>query len=270
MKFFHNTNWGRTLAVIYAVGVHAAFALGVYFLGKFFSSFILGENPIAQEAGAIFFAVMVFAGAMWAFIYAEYAKEDIDAYKKHSGHDYKLALWAIQGAVAVLELSSLGYRVSVVHTDAERWILAGFGLANLVIAFCLGKVIHAMANRPLETYMGRARQDVTRSLVDDVLKYKSKLTPEEKARFAGGDMSVLTEAMNREEASKGRRTYEELQAEEDKLQAEKQEHEENKSFLGRLLDPTSWGKQPTYAGPADFQDAQPNSQADRLSQNGHH
>lgn len=268
MKEFHNTNWGRTLAVVYAVGVHAAFALGVYFLGKFFSRFILGENPMAQEAGAIFFAVMVFAGAMWAFIYAEYAKEDIDAYKKHSGHDYKLALWAIQVAVAVLELSSLGYRVSVVQTDAQRWILAGFGLANLVIAFCLGKVIHAMANRPLESYMGRARQDVTRSLVDDVLRYKAKLTPEEKAKFAAGDMSVLTAAMNREETRKSKRTYEEIQAEEDKLEAERQAHEENKSFLGKILDPSSWGKQPTSA--PDFQDAQPLSQADRLSQNGRH
>jgi len=57
----------------------------------------------------------------------------------------------------------------------------------LIISFCLGKIIHAMANRPAELAMDRAREHAGRVSADSALKWTKKMTPYEQDQFSKGN-----------------------------------------------------------------------------------
>lgn len=280
MKWFHNAAVGKFLVVGFAVAVHGMFALGMYYFGLFISGIILQDVPFLQQPAAIGMALLVFFGAMWGFVYVEYAREDVHAYSSTTGQWwFPRYLNAVQVAIAGAELSSLAYRTYQVHNNYDRVVVVAFGLIFLAIAYCLGKIIHAMANRPFAVAVARARQEAGRSIVDDAMKFVPRMTAEQKVRFYNGDITAVDEVMlndyddkqaraqrkrDEEEARESRKRDEEARRAQ-RTTADAQEGAAITSFTDRLLSRSP--AQPKDARTTSFLDAQTN-QASRLSQNG--
>ena len=280
MKWFHNAAVGKFLVVGFAVAVHGMFALGMYYFGLFISKIILQDAPFLQQPAAIGMALLVFAGAMWGFVYIEYAREDVSAYSSMTGQWwFTRYLNIVQVAIAGAELSSLAYRTYQVQNSFDRVIVAAFGLIFLAIAYCLGKTIHAMANRPFAVAVSRARQEAGRSIVDDAMKYVPRMTVEQKVRFYNGDITAVDEVLMADYDAKQARTQRKTDKEEARTQRgrddevrrtqrdtqDEQESAAITSFTDRLLNRLP--AQPKNTRTTSFLDAQTN-QASRLGQNG--
>lgn len=281
MKWFHNAAVGKFLVVSFAAAVHGMFALGMYYFGLFISRIILQDAPVLQQPAAICMALLVFVGAMWGFVYIEYAREDIDAFSRMTGKGYRKYLNIVQVAIAGAELSSLAYRAYQVQNGFDRAVVVAIGLIFLVIAFCLGKTIHAMANRPFVVAVSRARQEAGRSIVDDAMKYVPRMTAEQKVRFYNGDITAVDEVMiedyeerqAKEQRKRGKENERRHREQEEKAQrAERANQDEQESaaitsFTERLLSGPAQPKDAT----ATFPGAQVNDRASHLSsQNGRH
>lgn len=262
MKWFHNATIGKVLVIAFAIAVHGMFALGGYYLGLFFSSIVLRDAPWLQQPSAIFLALLIFAGAMWGFIYMEYAKEDVEAYARLTGKSMRWYLRIVQFAIAGAELSSLLYRCyQVWDNPVEATILFIFGALFLVIAFCLGKIIHAMANRPFEVSIMRARDQAGRSLTDDAAKMIGQMSAAQKLRFYQGDPGVIDEIQDEWIARDERKRHKEEERSRKTRNLEENEGK-SRSFTDTFLS-GGRGKQHT----TDFQ-AAPTNQAGDRSQNG--
>lgn len=284
MKVFHNSTIGKFIVISFAVAIHGLFAAGAYYLGLFLASIIFKDVVWLQQGFAIGYAVMVFAGAMWAFVYSEYAYEDIEAYGNATGHTrYSGYLWTVMLAVAGSELASVLFRAFSTPDALGQWVVLTIGILALVIAFCLGKVIHAMANRPFEVSVLRAREQAGREIVDNASNYVPKMTVEQKRRFYTGDLTAVDEVMQDELDHKNEKIQaKETKAEEkarakdtkelakqQKTQRKQQAEQTGQQYTGKLLGDPS---QPVSSYP-HFQPAQSNHQANHLSQsqqNGHH
>lgn len=192
MKFLFNASVGKGLAILFAVGIHLMFAAGAYYLGLFFADLILGQSGgISAQVIAIGYAIAVFVGSSWAFLYGEYAKQDVKAYATVHGGWGVFSLRVLLGFIALNELGSLGFRLTQVDDPSRRLWLGVAGIALLGIAFMLGKVIHAMANRPVQVQVSRMLDAVGRAYVDDVTKNATKLTAADKLRVLQGDIEPL-------------------------------------------------------------------------------
>ncbi len=196
MKWFHNGTIGRVLAIGFAVFIHAWFAAGAYYFGRFIGSYIFSDIPNGADLAGIGLAIMVFGGAMFGFIYLEYAREDVESYassRHDKGASFTHALWILQISIILVEASSLLYRVYTMPDNFKRFVVLVLGIAALVIAWALGKIVHAMANRPLDLAYQRARDKAGRSVVEDGMKYIDDMSAEQKRRFYNGDASTIDE-----------------------------------------------------------------------------
>lgn len=277
MKWFHNSGVGKVIVISFAIAIHGLFAAGAYYLGLFLASIIFKDTPIMQQGFAIGYAIMVFAGAMWAFIYSEYAYEDIEAYGNATGHTrYSGYLWTVMIAVAGSELASVLFRAFSTPDILGRYVVLVIGILALVIAFCLGKVIHAMANRPFEVSVMRARENAGRSIIEDATKYVDKMTVDEKKRFYTGDLSAIEDASGREQEKLQVKetSKEEKQHAKETKKLDKQRREQIKqntrtigqAYSSQLLNDPS---QPVAHYP-NFQPAQSNPGNHLSQQNGKH
>lgn len=261
MKWFHNATVGKCLVVGFAVAVHGVFALGAYYLGLFISNVILSDVSWLVQPAAILFALLTFAGAMWGFIYMEYAHEDVVAYSRMTGKGYKRYLVIVQMAIAGDELASLAFRCYQVNNAFERCVVASVGVLFLVIAFCLGKVIHAMANRPFEVSVRRAQQEAGRSLIDDALAHIKAMTAEQKARFYAGDPSVIDEVRRVKEERLTEQEIRKQEQEQERQERERQEREEHagaRTFTSNLLNFRHRGGASASTNDPPFPNAQAN------------
>lgn len=231
MKFFHNATIGKLLAIVFAVGIHAMFAVGAYYLGLFLANLILDQSGgIGAQIIAIGYATAVFMGASWAFIYGEYAKQDVSAYASVYGG---LGVWSLRALLVFIganEIGSLGFRLTQVDDPNKRIWLGVAGLALLGIAFMLGKVIHAMANRPIQVQVSRMIDAVGRSYVDNVTKNATKLTAADQLRVLRGDITPLNEVRDireqeRIEAERARLALQEKKAMRKRQEAEDRERQ---------------------------------------------
>src|SRR6266571_8651802 len=113
MKWFHNGTIGRVLAIGFAIFIHAWFAAGAYYFGRFIGSYIFSDIPNGADLAGIGLAIMVFGGAMFGFIYLEYAREDVENYassRHDGGESFKRSLTFLQVSIIGMEASSLIYR----------------------------------------------------------------------------------------------------------------------------------------------------------------
>lgn len=227
MKLFHNATIGKGLAIIFAVGIHLMFAVGAYYLGLFLAKLILDQSDgwVAQSI-AIAYAVAVFLGSSWAFVYGEYAKQDVQAYASVHGGWGVWSLRALLVFIGANEIGSLGFRLTQVSDPNKQLFLGIAGLALLGIAFMLGKVIHAMANRPIQVQVSRMIDAVGRSYVDDVTKNATKLTAADKLRVLQGDVTPLNTVRDVREQERLEAERAKLQAQEEKAMRKRQEQDE--------------------------------------------
>ncbi len=236
MKTFHNGTIGRLLAVGFAICIHALFAAGAFYFGRFIGSYVFNDIPNGAELFGAGLAILVFGGAMFGFIYLEYAREDVQAYassRHDGGNTFHRALWILQVSVILMELSSLLYRVYTINDPIKRFVVLLLGIAALVIAWALGKIVHAMANRPLDLAYQRARDQAGRKVVDDGMKHIDKMNAEQLRRFWNGDASTIDEVRD---ASDSERMDEERRrkAREDEVARNK---EQGQGFIKQML---SW------------------------------
>lgn len=281
MKWFHNSAIGKFIVIAFAVAIHGLFAAGAYYLGLFLGGIIFADMPLMQQIFASGYAVLVFVGAIWAFIYSEYAYEDITAYGNMTGHTrYTGYLHAVMVGVMGSELASVFFRAWNTSSLAGGLVTLAIGGFTLGIAFSLGKVIHAMVNRPFAASILRAREEAGRSIVDNASSYVPKMTVEQKRRFYTGDLSTVDEVMQDELDRKGEKVQaRETKAEEkarrketkelskqQKAQRQQQSQQIGAAYTGKLL-----GDEPVTSYP-HFQPAQSNLSGNHLSQsnNGNH
>lgn len=271
MKFFHNEKVSLAWAILVEIVVHGLFAFGSLLLGDFLGDVVLGKG--GATVGGVILAVFVFGAAFQAFVLGQYTREHVQAYENTAKGDGSY-IWnwnAIQWIVGGIEVSSLAFRCIVVLTQGQ-WpqaaVVGVFGGLALWYAYAQAKVIHASVNRPVEYDVMQAQQQVGRSLVKDALDYTDFMTPEEKARFTGGDPTAVGDAVARirdeERRQEESRTTQELARRRIDEELQKQQ-ERAKETARNLFDPRTWGKRD-----APFPDALTNQQASRQSQNGTH
>ncbi len=210
MKWFHNGFIGKIVVLIFAVAMHGLLAAGAYFVGEFLGSIIFADQAVLIKPFAIGYALAVFVGAMWTFIYSEYAREDVKAYAAQKGQSWYVGyFYMVLVAVMGSELAGITYRAW--HT---------IGLRDQVV-YALGKVLHAIVNSPLHVGVVRAINEVGRDIINDAVKNKKYMTAEEKKKFVRGDMSGLSEATRRRET-------EQLGDQQMKLKSKEQEQAERR------------------------------------------
>lgn len=225
MKLFHNATIGKMLAIIFAIGIHLMFAVGAYYLGLFLADLILDQAGgwIAQVI-AIGYASAVFLGSSWAFVYGEYAKQDVQAYASVYGGWGVWSLRALIFFIGANEIGSLGFRLIQVDASRRPW-LAIAGLALLGIAYMLGKVIHAMANRPVQVELSRMIDGLGRSLVSEVARNAPRLSAADKLRVLQGDHSPLAEVRDIREQERIEAARAKAEAQEEKAMRKRAQRE---------------------------------------------
>lgn len=276
MKAFFNSGIGKFMVTLYAIAIHALFALGAYYFGAFIASLIFPELPALHVGIGIGFAIMTFLGAMWIFLYGEYAYEDIEHYFFATSKDFRWAYWLVMAAIGLTEVSSLAFRVYNTPGLAPQIIMAIFGILALVIAFCLGKIIHAMANRPQALAAQRSREMAGREFYDRTLKLTRKMSPDQLYRYSEGDPGVVDEVAQAEydsQAQKGLRQYQAQQRKEEKRQskldrenAKRAAYAENKNVFNRMFNRPR--PQPKAAPMTQSFTLAQSNPGDHLSQNG--
>jgi hypothetical protein len=253
MKLFHNGFIGKALILLAALGIAGYFAWSFYPFGYWFGSTFLESIPRSAELFGYLAAAIMAVMVVFGFFYAEYTREDVEAYEAHKGDGsfikaFREMKWWIVG----VEVFSLLFRWYMVHWSFLGIIVIGVGMVLLRLSFVLGKVIHAQANRPYEVIAERAMDQAGRDVVTDGMRYLKKMTVEQKRRFFNGDASVVGEVKDVKENERiaNERKRKEREEEVAKIR------EKSKNVTHQLL------KNP-------FVHAQSNQdQADRLSQNG--
>src|SRR6202043_3285704 len=118
-------------------------------------------------------------------------------YKRGDG-SYMRSWKSIRWIVGGLELSSLAFRCFVViqQGDYRQAVIVGvFGILLLYYAYAQAKVIHASVNRPVEYDIANSQEGAGRSLAIEATKHTKYMTPEQKARWADGDETAVTEVV---------------------------------------------------------------------------
>lgn len=284
MKFIHNDRVSLGWAILVEIAVHTLFAFQAFLLGGFLGEIALTAifGPgLGPKIGAWALAIFVFGAAMQAFVLGEYMKEHVQSYER-TGKDgsYIRSFNQVRRLVFGIEITSLLFRIIVVWQagdDLQALVVALFGVVTLWYAYAQAKVIHASVNRPIEYHVMQAQHEVGRSFIDDVLKRKDEMSPEEKARFAGGDFSAITDAARtgffadeqRRQAKTGRNQSRQTRrlAGEQREEDVREQQEQTKQATRGLFNPLNWSKQPTATPKniSNFEEALGSTQANHQS-----
>lgn len=269
MKLIHNDKVALGWAIFVELVAHGFFAFQAFLLGGFLGEIALANmfgTAAGNAIGSWALAIFMFGAAMQAFVLGEYMKEHVASYEYKRGDGSYMRSWkSIRWIVGVLELSSLAFRCIVVIGQGDyrqAAIVAVFGLSLLFYAYAQAKVIHASVNRPIEYDMYRTRQQLGHDLVKDVTESSRYMTPDEKYRFLGGDVSGATAAQQRKpkgliESLRERRQTEREQARERGRQQE-EEFIRSRDTANKII--------PTYD---PFQSARVSEASRPSEQNGH-
>jgi hypothetical protein len=277
MKWIHNDKVSLGWAIGVELAVHALFAFQAFLLGGFLGELALTSifGSSGAKIGAWGLALFVFGAAFQAFVLGEYMQEHVLSFERSGkGNGSYIRSWKqVRWLVAGIELSSLAFRVIVVvgqHDYLQAVIVALFGLIALWYAYAQAKVIHASVNRPVEYDIMRAQHEAGRSLVKEATDYTRDMSPEQKARFVGGDISAVEEvaqskAQQRQTRQQSKATKRERasQEEHDRYDEQRRAGETARS----IFHPETWKRPARTSDPLSFPSAQSN-QADHLSRNG--
>lgn len=252
MKFFHNSLIGKVLVLLFAIAIHLYFASGAYLLGGFLGKRFLYDVPHGEIIGSIGLAVLTFCGAMYAFMYLEYAREDVAAYEEQNGDgSFQRSLREIQWLIAGAELASLVYRSVQAPSYWIGAVLFFLGVIFLRLAFALGKVVHAMANRPVEIGVMQAQDHAGRMFIEQSMRGVKDMDASQLRRFHRGDARAVDEVTRPKDDPVAN-------AQEERQRRRQERMQRARNMTRQLLG----------GDEEDFIDAQAMPQAGRLSQNG--
>lgn len=211
LKVVHNPTVAILLGLLFALAVHLAFAFGAYGAGLAISENVLQSLPgVTMKVApimAFLYSILLFAASMWAFIYKNHTRKDIDMYdiaEKRKG--WKKVRWRFEilvWLVGLLELSSLMFRLSLMVPSVGRTWLAVFGIIAWFCAYILGDVLHAVIHRPVERDLLVSQDTAERQVIEDALKYLPQGTNEQRMAWrATGDPRILDEIKTAVEGDK--------------------------------------------------------------------
>ncbi len=270
MKLIHNDKVALGWAIFVELVAHGFFAFQAFLLGGFLGEIALANmfgTAAGNAIGSWALAIFMFGAAMQAFVLGEYMKEHVASYEYKRGDGSYMRSWkSIRWIVGGLELSSLAFRCFVVFQqgDYRQAVIVGvFGALLLYYAYAQAKVIHASVNRPVEYDVYRARQEVGRDLVKDVVGSSRYMTPQEKADFYTGDLSGAEAAQQRKPKGLFERLSGKWQTErahkEEIAKTQQEEFGRSRDIAGKIL--------PGYHDP--FQSARVSEASRPSEQNGH-
>lgn len=272
LKVVHNPTVAILLGLLFALAVHLAFAFGAYGAGLAISENILQSLPgVTMKVApimAFLYSVLLFGGSMWAFIYKNHTRKDIDMFdisekrkglKKIRGK-FEILIWL----VGLLEVSSLMFRLSLMPASVGRMWLGVFGIVAWFCAYLLGDVLHAVIHRPVERDLLVSQDTAERQVIDDALKYLPQGTNEQRQAWRRtGDPRILDEIKTAVEGDKRRIASQKITKQEEKAKEEKAKVDafekaraiKEKFFGGGSKDdPADFLEQPSQNGkqPASF------------------
>lgn len=211
LKLVHNPTVAILLGLLFALAVHLAFAFGAYGAGLAISENVLQSLPgvtmKVAPISAFLYSVLLFAASMWAFIYKNHTRKDIDMYDiANKSKGWKKVSWRFEilvWLVGLLELSSLMFRLSLMIPSVGRTWLAIFGIIAWFCAYLLGDILHAVIHRPVERDLLLSQETAERQVINDALKYLPKGSNEQRQEWrATGDPRILDEIKTAVEGDK--------------------------------------------------------------------
>lgn len=193
MKLFHNRLIGKVLAVILGLACAVYFGWTFSFFGFWMGEHFQGAFPEAPTTIALACGIVMFLAVVYTFFFAEYTKEDVEAYEDDKGDgSFYRALKQLKWAVLGLEIFSLLFRLFQLNFALIGLAMIGIGLVLLWLAHLFGKVLHAQVNAPHDVEASRVMNEAGRKVWEETRKNLSKLkNVDELRRVAGGDLTPI-------------------------------------------------------------------------------
>ncbi len=201
MKLFHNKVIGKLLAAVLGVACAVYFGWTFSFFAYWMAQSFIGDSNISPQVAAWIGGVIMFLAVVFVFFFAEYAKEEVDAYSDFRGdYSFSKALRQLKWAILFVELGSLLFRLFQLHFAPIGIAMVAIGLALLYLAHLFGKVLHAQVNVPLDIEAGRVREDAGRKALGAVRRGLDKITSADDLRkIHAGDFSPIDKVKEEDE-----------------------------------------------------------------------
>lgn len=193
MKLLHNKLIGKLLAAVLGIACAVYFGWTFSFFAFWLAQSFIGDSAISPQVAAWIGGVIMFLAVVFVFFFAEYAKEEVDAYSDFRGdYSFSKALRQLKWAILFVELGSLLFRLFQLQFAPIGLAMVAIGLALLYLAHLFGKVLHAQVNAPLDIEAGRVREDAGRKALTAVRRGLDKITSADDLRkIHHGDFSPI-------------------------------------------------------------------------------
>jgi hypothetical protein len=193
MKLLHNKVIGKLLAAVLGIACGVYFGWTFSFFAYWLAQSFIGDSNLSPHVAAWIGGVIMFLAVIFVFFYAEYAKEEVDAYSDFRGdYSFSKALRHLKWAILFVELGSLLFRLFQLQFAPIGIAMVAIGLALLYLAHLFGKVLHAQVNVPLDIEAGRVREDAGRKALGAVRRGLDRITnADDLRRIHAGDFTPI-------------------------------------------------------------------------------
>lgn len=232
MKIFHNKLIGKILAAVLGIACAVYFGWTFSFFVYWLAASFISDSALSPNVAAWIGGIIMGMAVVFVFFFAEYAKEDVDAYSDFRGdYSFSKALRQLKWAILFVELGSLLFRLIQLHFAPVGIAMVAIGLALLYLAHLFGKVLHAQVNVPLHVMAGRVKDDAGRKALMGVRNAVSKITnPDDLRRIHAGDFSPIDKLKDDDEldrsheADRAKARQREIEAQRDRNQKATQDY----------------------------------------------
>jgi hypothetical protein len=196
LRLIHNRFIGKFLAVIIGLMGAAYFAWGFWYFGEWLGHTFLETLPFngGPTLLAILCSALMFCAVLYTYFYAEYTKEEVQAYEDDRGDgSFIKAFYQMKRGVFFLECFSLVFRLIMLNFSTLSIALVGIGLALLWLMNVFGKVLHAQINVPHDVAADRTMNDAGNRVWQRAPSLLKKMSPSQLRRLAAGDHKSLDE-----------------------------------------------------------------------------
>ena len=197
MHYFHNANWGKWLAFIFATIIEVLLGVNVYFLVDISTQAVFPGLPALSAIVGALFGLGIFLGGMWVFMYAEYSFQAAHTYSRHkqTWPWREIVVFALVLGVIGLDLTSLAFRREYLAARGADWLLVFFIILALLPPM-IGVIIHVMVNKPAKAKYVEAYERIQGSAIADLEAEMPKMSLDRKLRFLQGDSAALEEHLS--------------------------------------------------------------------------
>lgn len=201
MKLLHNKFIGKLLAAVLGIACAVYFGWTFSFFAYWLADSFIGDSAISPQVAAWIGGIIMFLAVVFVFFFAEYAKEEVDAYSEFRGdYSFSKALRQLKWAILFVELGSLLFRLFELQFAPIGIAMVAIGLALLYLAHLFGKVLHAQVNVPLDIEAGRVREDAGRMALMAVRKALGKVKSADDLRsIHAGDFTPIDKIKEEDE-----------------------------------------------------------------------